>query len=56
MNTHNETYDVVVVGGSHAELSAALILGRVRCKVLVVDADEPRNASAGRSRGFGCLA
>jgi thioredoxin reductase (NADPH) len=39
-------YDVVVVGGSAAGLSAALTLGRSRRSVLVVDAGEPRNASA----------
>lgn len=38
--------DVIVVGGGAAGLSAALILGRSRRSVLVVDAGEPRNAPA----------
>lgn len=39
-------YDVIVIGGAAAGLSAALILGRSRRSVLVVDAGEPRNAPA----------
>lgn len=41
-----DRYDVVVIGGSAAGLSAALTLGRSRRSVLVVDAGEPRNAPA----------
>ncbi|WFR67832.1 NAD(P)/FAD-dependent oxidoreductase [Curtobacterium flaccumfaciens] len=37
-------YDVIVIGGAAAGLSAALILGRSRRSVLVVDSGEPRNA------------
>ncbi|MFD7292261.1 NAD(P)/FAD-dependent oxidoreductase [Streptomyces sp. NPDC059897] len=45
-------YDVVVVGGGTAGLSAALILGRSLRSVLVVDAGEPRNAPAAYMHGF----
>jgi len=48
----DETYDVVVVGGGAAGLSGALALGRARRKVLVVDAGEPRNASAGHVHNY----
>jgi len=37
---------VIVVGGGAAGLSAALVLGRSRRSVLVVDAGQPRNAPA----------
>lgn len=46
------TYDVVVVGGGAAGLSAALALGRARRTVLVVDAGEPRNAPADAVHNF----
>jgi thioredoxin reductase len=48
----NETYDVVVVGGGAAGLSAALVLGRSRRSVLVVDAGEPRNAPAAHLHNY----
>jgi thioredoxin reductase len=44
--------DVVVVGGGAAGLSAALVLGRSRRSVAVVDAGAPRNAPAARMQGF----
>ena len=45
-------YDVVVVGGGAAGLSAALVLGRARRAVAVIDAGEPRNAPAAHMQGF----
>jgi thioredoxin reductase len=47
-----ERYDVVVVGGGAAGLSAALVLGRARRRVLVVDSGSPRNAPAAHMHGF----
>ena len=52
MNTHNEMYDVVIVGGGAAGLSAALVLGRARRRVLVIDGGAPRNAPAAHMQGF----
>jgi thioredoxin reductase len=39
-------FDVVVIGGGAAGLSAALVLSRARRDVLVVDGGAPRNAPA----------
>jgi thioredoxin reductase len=45
-------YDVVVVGGGAAGLSAALVLTRARRRVAVVDSGQPRNAPAAHMQGF----
>ncbi|WP_461163847.1 NAD(P)/FAD-dependent oxidoreductase [Arthrobacter sp. R4-81] len=45
-------YDVVIVGGGAAGLSAAQMLGRARRSVRVIDAGEPRNAPAEAVHGF----
>lgn len=45
-------YDVVVIGGGTAGLSAALVLTRARRRVAVVDAGNPRNAPAAHMHGF----
>ncbi|WP_246884905.1 NAD(P)/FAD-dependent oxidoreductase [Streptomyces sp. GESEQ-4] len=50
--TYSDTYEVVVIGGGAAGLSAALILGRARRHTLVVDAGEPRNAPAAHMQGY----
>ncbi|MFE0513252.1 NAD(P)/FAD-dependent oxidoreductase [Streptomyces sp. NPDC058964] len=47
-----ERYEVVVIGGGAAGLSAALVLGRARRRTLVVDAGEPRNAAAAHMQGY----
>jgi thioredoxin reductase len=44
-------YDVIIVGGGPAGLSAAVVLGRCRRRVLVCDTGKPRNAT---SHGMHC--
>jgi thioredoxin reductase len=51
-NNDTANFDVVVVGGGAAGLSAALVLGRARRRVAVVDAGAPRNAPAAHMQGF----
>lgn len=45
-------FDVIIIGGSYAGLSAALQLGRARKSILIIDAGEPRNRFASHSHGF----
>ncbi|HQR27492.1 MAG TPA: NAD(P)/FAD-dependent oxidoreductase [Nocardioides sp.] len=45
-------YDVAVIGGGAAGLSAAMVLSRAQRTVLVIDAGEPRNAPAQHMHGF----
>lgn len=47
-----ERYDAIVVGGGPAGLNAALVLGRCRRKVLVLDEEKPRNAVSHGLHGF----
>ena len=50
MTSHN--YDVAIVGGGAAGLSAALVLARSRRRVVIVDAGKPRNAPAEHMHNF----
>ncbi|MEU3606748.1 NAD(P)/FAD-dependent oxidoreductase [Streptomyces sp. NPDC035033] len=55
MNAHtdgNSGYEVVVVGGGAAGLSAGLVLGRSRRRTLVVDGGAPRNAPSAHMQGY----
>jgi thioredoxin reductase len=45
-------FDVIIVGAGPAGLSAALVLGRCRRRVLVCDSGEPRNAASHGLHGF----
>ena len=49
---NNQDFDVVIIGGGAAGLSAALVLGRARRRVAVIDAGQPRNAPAAHMQGF----
>jgi thioredoxin reductase len=49
---HCEQKDVAIIGGGAAGLSAALVLGRARRQVVVIDAGTPRNAPAAHMQGF----
>ena len=50
--TQPQTYDVVIIGGGAAGLSAAVVLGRARRSVVVVDSGQPRNAPADGVHSF----
>ena len=46
-----EPWDVIIVGGGSAGLSAALMLVRARRRVLVLDGGAPRNGVAAHMHG-----
>lgn len=48
----NDMWDVLIVGGSAAGLSAGLYLGRMRQKVLIVDGGQPCNRFSRAAHGF----
>lgn len=47
----NELHDCLIIGGGPAGLSAALVLGRCRRQVVVIDAGAPRNHGVPASHG-----
>lgn len=49
---HSRMYDVIIVGGGPAGLSAALVLGRSLRQVIVIDEGKPRNRVTAASHGF----
>lgn len=50
--SEHHRFDVVIVGAGPAGLSAALVLGRMRRSVLVVDTDAPAHAVSDGVHGF----
>ena len=53
MDSHGqEVYDAIIVGAGPAGLSAALILGRCRRRVLIFDDGKPRNEASHALHGF----
>ncbi|MCU7615013.1 NAD(P)/FAD-dependent oxidoreductase [Chryseobacterium sp. GMJ5] len=50
--TENKTYDVIIIGGSYAGLSAAMALGRSLRKTLVIDSGKPCNIKTPHSHNF----
>jgi thioredoxin reductase len=47
-----ETFDVIIVGGSHAGLAAGLTLGRALKKVLIIDSGKACNRQTPHSHNF----
>jgi len=52
MDARNRVHDVVIIGGGAAGLSAAVMLGRARRDVVVIDERRPRNRSAPHMHGL----
>lgn len=50
--TSNLDFDVIIIGGSYAGLSAAMALGRSRRKVLIIDSGLPCNRQTPHSHNF----
>ena len=48
----NKKYDVIIIGGSYAGLSAAMSLGRLLRKVLIIDNNLPCNRQTPHSHNF----
>lgn len=49
---NNPKYDVIIIGGSYAGLSAALALGRSLRKILIIDSGKPCNRQTPHSHNF----
>jgi len=50
--THNNPFDVIIVGGSYSGLAAGMALGRALKKVLIIDAGKPCNSQTPHSHNF----
>jgi thioredoxin reductase len=50
--TQTDSFEVIIIGGSFAGLSAAMILGRSLKKVLVIDSGKPCNRQTPHSHSF----
>ncbi len=50
--TDNKKYDVIIIGGSYAGLSAAMALGRSLREVLIIDSGLPCNRQTPHSHNF----
>lgn len=50
--TDNKNFDVIIIGGSYAGLSAALALGRSLRNVLIIDSGKPCNIQTPHSQNF----
>ncbi len=49
---NNHTYQVIIIGGGPAGMSAALVLGRSRINTLIINTENPRNIITTHSHGF----
>lgn len=50
--TDNKNFDVIIIGGSYAGLSAAMALGRSLRNVLIIDSGKPCNRQTPHSHNF----
>ncbi len=50
--THNNSFEVIIVGGSYSGLAAGMALGRALKKVLIIDSGKPCNRQTPHSHNF----